>query len=109
MSEWKLHKLPNLCHLFPASTNIIVSNLIQISLLILSLNRLTLAVDDGILCHDAILRWVNLHHLEFYLSHTTTHRKEVTLSDGTVSFAKVGGEENIEQRAGQAFNRISDR
>jgi hypothetical protein len=75
MSERKFDHLSDLSHLLSASTNVIVTNLVEVVLLLVSLNGLALAVDDGILCDDTILRGVDLDNLEFYLSHTTTNDK----------------------------------
>jgi hypothetical protein len=108
MSERKLDHFSDLGHLLSASTNVIVANLVEVVLLLISLNRLALAVNDGILCHDTVLWGIDLDNLEFDLSHTTTDDKEVSLSDRAVCFSEVGGEENIEERTGDTLDGISD-
>ena len=108
MSQRKLNHLTDLRHLLTAATNVIVADLIEIVLLLLALNRLTLAMDDGILSDDAVLWGIHLDHLELYLSHTTADNEKITLSDGSVSFSEVWGQEDVEERASDALNSICD-
>lgn len=42
MAKWELNELSDLCHLFAATTNIIVSNIRQVRLLVFPLNWVTL-------------------------------------------------------------------
>jgi hypothetical protein len=95
-------------HLLSASSNIFVTDLIQVSFLVFTLDGLALAMDDCILGNDAILRRVDLHDFEFHLPHATTDCEEVALSDRSVGLAEVWGKENVEQGAGQALDSISD-
>jgi hypothetical protein len=108
MSERKLDQLTNLRHLFPATTNIIVSNLIQITLFVFSLNGLSFAMDDRVLCNNTKLWRVHLDDLELYLSHSTTACEGIALSDGSVGFAEVRGEEHVKEVAGKAFDGVRD-
>ena len=96
MPERQLDKLANLCHLLAAATNVIVPNLVEVAFLVLALDRLALAVDDGILCDDTELWGIHLYDLELDLSHTSTGGKCVALSYRSVGFAEVWGEENVE-------------
>lgn len=108
MAERKLDQLTNLRHLFPAATNVIVSNLIQVTLFVFSLDGLSFAMDDRILCNNAKLWRIHLDDLELHLSHTTTASEGIALSDGPVGFAEVWGEEDIKQIAGKAFDGVCD-
>jgi hypothetical protein len=71
MSERKLNHLSNLGHLLSASTNVVVANLVEVVLLLVALNGLTLAVNDSILCNNTVLWGIDLDDLELYLPHTT--------------------------------------
>jgi hypothetical protein len=95
--------------LLSASSNVIIPDLVQISFLILALDGLAFAVDDCILCHNTILRRVHLNDLELHLSHTTTDCEKIALSDGSVGFAEVWGEENVEEGTSKTFDGIGDR
>jgi hypothetical protein len=95
--------------LLPASSNVIVSNLVQIPFLIFTLDRFAFAVYDSILCNYAVFWRIHLNDLEFHLSHTTTNSKKIALSDGSVSLTEVRGEENIKKGAGEAFDGIGNR
>ncbi|KAI6757217.1 hypothetical protein HG531_003042 [Fusarium graminearum] len=72
MSERKLNHLSDLGHLLSASTNIVVTDLVEVVLLLVALNGLTLAMNDSILCDDTVLWGVDLDDLELYLPHATT-------------------------------------
>jgi hypothetical protein len=96
VAERKLNHFSDLSHLLAASTNVVIADLIQVVLFLLSLNRFALAVNNGILGHDTIFRRIHLDNLEFNLSHTTTYDKQVSLLDWSVGFAEVWGEENVE-------------
>jgi hypothetical protein len=108
MTERQLDQFTNLSHLLAASTNIIIANLVEVSLLVLSLDGLTLAVNNCVLGNNAVLRRVNLHNLKFDLSHTTSYCEQVTLSDWPVGLTEIGSEVDVEERAGQALDGISD-
>jgi hypothetical protein len=108
MTERQLDQFTDLSHLLAASTNIIVANLVEVALLILSLDGLTLAVNNCVLGNNAVFGRVNLHNLKFDLSHTTSYCEQVTLSDWSVGLAEVGCKVDIEERAGQALDGISD-
>ncbi len=108
MTEGQLDQLSDLRHLFAASTDIIVANLIQVTLLIFSLNRLALSMDDGVLRNNAELWWIDLDNLEFNLPHATTHSEKVALPYRTVCFAEIWGEENVKERACKTLNSIGD-
>jgi hypothetical protein len=108
MSERKLNHLSDLSHLLSTSTNVIIANLVEVVLFLVSLDRLALAVNNGILCDDTILGRIDLNNLEFYLSHTTANDKQVSLANRSVSFSEVGSEENVEQGTGDTLDGISD-
>lgn len=72
------------------------------------MDGLALTVDDGVLCHNTVLWGVNLDNLELDLSHTAAGNEEVTLADGAVGLAEVWGEEDIEQRASEAFDGVGN-
>jgi hypothetical protein len=108
MSQWQLDQLSNLSHLFSAATNVIVADFVEIALFIFTLYWLALAVNDCVLCNDAVLGGINFDNFEFDLSHGSSNCEEIALSDRSVRFAEVWGEEDIEERAGETFNGIGD-
>lgn len=108
VAKGQFDKLTDLSHLFPATTNVIVTDLVEVVLLILALNGLALAVDDGVLRYNTVLWGIHLDNLEFYLPHTTTYCEQVTLADGSVGLTEVGGEENVEEGASDTLDGISD-
>ena len=66
-------------------------------------------MDDGILSDNTVLGRVNLNDLELDLTHTTAHDEQVALAHWPVSLAEVWGEEDVEERASEALDRIRDR
>lgn len=109
MTKRQLDQLTDLSHLLAATTNVVIANLVKVTLLILALNGLALAVDDCVLGNDAILRGVDLDNLKFNLTHTTTYGKQVTLANWAVGLTEVGGEEDVEDGSGQTLNSIGNR
>lgn len=49
MAQGQLDQLTDLCHLLAAATDIVVADLIQVLFLVLTLDWLAFAVDDGVL------------------------------------------------------------
>lgn len=108
MTKGQLDELTDLGHLLPAATDIIVTHLVEVPLFILALDRLALAVNDGVLSNDAVLRRIDLDDLELHLSHTAAYCEEITLSHRPIGFTEVRSEVDVEQRASQAFDGVCD-
>jgi hypothetical protein len=108
MPERQLDHFADLSHLLAATTDIIVADLVEVVLLLIALDGLALAVDDGVLSHNAVLRRVDLDDLELDLPHAATHDEEIALPDGPVGFPEVGSEEDIEQGPRDALDGIGD-
>jgi hypothetical protein len=109
MSQRQLDKLTDLSHLLANTTNVVVADLVEVTLLVLALDGLTFAVDDGVLCDDAKLWGIHLDNLELDLSHATSACEEITLANGSVGLAEVGSEEDVEERASDTLNCVGDR
>jgi hypothetical protein len=103
MTQRQLDQLTDLCHLLSATTDIVITDLVQVALFILPLDRLTLAVDDGILCDNTVLRGIDLNNLELHLSHTSTYCEQVSLFHGSVGFTEVWGEVDVEKGSSQTL------
>jgi hypothetical protein len=108
MTQRQLDQFTDLSHLLAATTNIVITDLVEVALLILSLDWLTLAVNNCVLGNNAVLWRVDLHNLKFDLSHTTSYCEQVTLAHWSVGFAEVGSEVNVEEGAGKTLNGIGN-
>lgn len=108
VTQGKLHHFADLSHLLAAATNVVVTNLVEVVLFFVTLNGVTLAVDDGILGDDTILWGVDFDNLELHLSHATTNNEEVALSQRAVVFKEVVAEVGIEEVAGDALYGIGN-
>lgn len=108
VAQRKLNHLADLSHLLAATTNVVVADLVEVVLLLVALNGLALAVDDGILGDNAVLGGIDLDHLELDLSHTAADDEEVALADGAVGLTEVGGEENVEEGASDALDGVGN-
>lgn len=108
MAQRQLDHFTDLSHLLAAATNIVVSNLVEIVLLLIALDGLALAVDDGVLGDNTVFRRVDVDHLEFDLPHAAADEEEVTLADRPVSLEEVGREKDIEKGAGEALDGVGD-
>ena len=108
MPERQLNHLADLSHLFPAATDIIVTDLIEIVLLLISLNGLALTVDHCILGYYAVLRRVDLVNLELHLPHTTTDDKQVALANWPVCLSEVWRKVDVKEGTSETLNSIGD-
>jgi hypothetical protein len=108
MSKGQLDQFSDLSHLLSAATNVIVSNLVQVSFLIFTLDRVAFAVDDCVLSHNTIFGRIDLDHFELDLSHASSYCEQITLSHWSVGLAEVRGKENVKERACQAFDGIGN-
>jgi hypothetical protein len=108
VSEGQFDEFSDLGHLFPAATDIIISDLVEVTLLILTLDGFTFTVNNCVLSNDTVLGRVDLHHLKFYLPHATTHCEQVTLSHRAVGFTEVWSKENVEQGASETLDGVGD-
>jgi hypothetical protein len=109
VAQWQLYHFTDLSHLLATATNVVITDLVEVILLLIALEGLTLAVNHRILGHNAILWGIDLDNLELNLPHATTDGEEITLSHWPVGLTEVWGEENIEERASDSLNGIGDR
>lgn len=109
MSQWQLYQFSDLCHLLPASTNIVVSNLIQVPFLIFTIEGLAFAVYNGILSNDTMVGWIKLNDFKLNLPHTTPNCKKITHTHRSVGFKEIWLKVNIEERASEALDSVRDR
>ena len=72
-------------HLLAATSNVIITDIVEVGFLVFTLDGITLSVDDGVLGDDTELGRVGLNDLELDCSHTTANEESVALSDGAVS------------------------
>lgn len=94
MTEGEFDHFADLGHLLSASTDVIVPDVGQVGLFVLTLDRLALCVDDGVLGDDAVLGWVGLCDFELYGSSGTTGDERVSFSNrsiGCVCWGKRNG------------------
>ena len=115
MAERQLDELTNLSHLLTTATNIVVTDLVQVGLLILALNRIALCndvnvnsmdvsdiltcMDDGILRNYTEFGGVGLNDLELNSSHAPSDKESITLAHRTVGW-------NKDQNAGGYVNKM---
>jgi hypothetical protein len=108
MSQRQFDHLSDLRHLLSATANIIVANLIQVILLLVTLDRLALTVYDRVLSNDAIFWRVNFDNLELDLSHASAYDEQIALPNWSVCLSEVGSKVNVEEGAGETLNRIGN-
>jgi hypothetical protein len=108
MTERELNHFTNLCHLLSASTDIVVSNVVHL-FLVLTLDGITFTVNDRIGSDNTVGSWIRFYDLEFHRVHGRADQKEITLLDGTVGFEEVGLEVDVKEVSRHAFNGIIER
>ena len=107
MTEGELDHLSDLGHLLPASTDIIIANLLS-GLLILTLNRLTFVEDQSLVADDAPLWGVDIDNLEFDRLSSELGGEAVSLSYGTVSLLEVGYQDILSDVATDSLDGVGE-
>mmetsp|Transcript_53913 Transcript_53913/g.120597 ORF Transcript_53913/g.120597 Transcript_53913/m.120597 type:complete len:265 (+) Transcript_53913:1452-2246(+) len=105
VAQWQLYHLADLAHGFLAAADVVIPHFVQ-PLLILSLHRLTLAMDDSVWGNNHELTRVNAHHLELNWPEPTPHKKEITLACWTVGFQEVWLQVCVEKVPCDALNGV---
>ena len=107
VAKGELDHLADLSHLLAAAADVVVPDVVGL-LLILALDGLALAVDDGVGRDDAVGGGVGLNDLELDGMHGGPDEEQVALLHGTVGLEEVGLEVDVEEVAGDALDGIVD-
>mmetsp|Transcript_34194 Transcript_34194/g.79892 ORF Transcript_34194/g.79892 Transcript_34194/m.79892 type:complete len:235 (+) Transcript_34194:493-1197(+) len=105
MSQRQLDHLSDLGHGFLASTNVIIAHVIQ-ALLIFTLHRLTLAVDDCVWSANDELTWVHTNYLELHRPEASADKEGVALPCWSICLQVVWLQICLEQVASDAFHGV---
>lgn len=108
MTQGQLNHLTDLSHLLAAAANVVVADLIQIVFLLITLDRLAFAVNDGVLGNDAVLWGVDVDHLELNLAHAAANEEEVALTNRPVGLEEIWGKKDVKQGPGEALDSVGD-
>mmetsp|Transcript_28442 Transcript_28442/g.80059 ORF Transcript_28442/g.80059 Transcript_28442/m.80059 type:complete len:454 (-) Transcript_28442:148-1509(-) len=108
VTQRELDHFTNLGHLLSATADIVVPHVVHL-FFVFALDRLSLAVDDGVRGHDAVRGGVRLHDLEFHGVHGGSHQEEVALLDGTVGLEEVGFEVHVKEVSSHALDGVVQR
>jgi hypothetical protein len=101
VTERKLDELTDLSKLLAATSDVVVTNVCEVRLLVLALDGLALGVDDGVLSNDTVLGGIRLDNLELNTPRSSLGEESVALADGAVSLEEVGLEEDVEDVTGK--------
>ena len=108
MTQRQLHHFSNLCHLFIATTNIVISWTVKLFLR-LSLDWFTFIEDKCLVGDGTVLTWLNSNDLELnWFIHSSFHLEAITFSDRTESILKVRNDKSLSDVAGDTFNCVSE-
>ena len=107
MSEGELNHLSNLCHLFSASSDIIVADVIEF-FLVLAINGFSLGVEHGGGCDDTKLFGFCGNDFELYRFEVAADDEEITLLDWSVSVFEVGYEVGFGEVTTDSFDGVSE-
>ena len=88
MPERQFDHLPNGGHLFPAASDVVIAYVVEL-LLVLAVDRLSLGVEEGVRCDDAVLFGLSGDYFELYGLEVAADDEEVSLLDGTVGVLEV--------------------
>jgi len=100
-----LNHLTDLSHLLPATSDVVVSDVVH-ALLLLPLHWLSLAVDDGVRGNDTVGGRISLHDLELDGVHGLADEEKVALLDGAVSLEEVGLEIDVEKVSSNTLDSV---
>merc|ERR1719352_223940 len=107
--EWKFHHLLEGGQLLPATSDVVVTDGVQRVLLILSLHRLSLAVDHRVRGDNAVWRRVRLNYLELNSPHASPDDEVIPLVDWPVRLKEVGLQVNLKPVPCQTLHTVVDR
>merc|ERR1719379_2169000 len=106
--ERQLDHFADLGHLLLAPADVVVPDIVKL-LLVLTLDRFALAVNDGVGRDNAELTRVNADHLELDRAEPKPREEAVTLAHRAVRFLEIRLEVRIEDVARDAFDGVVER
>ena len=107
-AERQLDQLAAVLQLLADAADVVVADVVHL-LLVLALDRLALAVDHRVGRDDAVVLGVGLDHLELDRAHPAADEEEVVLAHRAVGLEEVRLEEDVEEVARHALDRVVDR
>jgi len=105
VSQRELNHFSDGGHLFPASTDIIITHIIQL-FLVFTVDRLSLRVKHSIRCDNTELFGLCRDDLELHRLEIAANQEKVALLDGPVCVFEVGDEVGFGEIALDALNSI---
>jgi hypothetical protein len=107
VAQRQLDELADLRELLAAAADVVIADVVH-RLFVLAVDRVALAVDDGVRRDDAARLRVGLNDLELDLAHAALAGEEVALVDRAVGLHEVRLEEDLEEVAGDALDCVID-
>ena len=108
MPEWQFDHLSDGSHLLSASSNIIISNIIQL-FLIFSVDWLSLCVEHSIRSHNTEFLGLSCDNLELNWLEIASDNEKVSFLDGSVGILEVWNEESFCEVSCNSFNGVLER
>mmetsp|Transcript_4701 Transcript_4701/g.7322 ORF Transcript_4701/g.7322 Transcript_4701/m.7322 type:complete len:212 (+) Transcript_4701:1611-2246(+) len=108
MTKRQLNHFTDLCHLFAASTDIVVTDIVHL-LFILALDGVSLAMNDGIGRNNAVGTGICFDDFELHRMHGGSDQEQVALLDGTVRLQEVWLQVDIKEISGHSLNGVVKR
>mmetsp|Transcript_62640 Transcript_62640/g.175079 ORF Transcript_62640/g.175079 Transcript_62640/m.175079 type:complete len:229 (+) Transcript_62640:1885-2571(+) len=108
MAQRELDHLSDLGHLLSTATNVIVTYVVHL-LLVLTFDGVTLAMDDGVGRHDHELAGVHADNLELNRPEAAAHQEEIALAGRPVGLQEVRLQVRVEEVPGDALDGVVER
>merc|ERR1719454_660907 len=105
VAERELDELADVAELLADAADVVVADVVHL-LLVLALDRLALAVDHRVGRDDAVVLGVGLDHLELDRAHPAADEEEDVLAHRAVGLEEVRLEEDVEEVARHALDRV---
>jgi len=103
MSEGKLDHLTNFGELLSHTTNIVISDIFGL-LLVITVDGITFIEECGLRRDNTVLGRVHVDDLELDGAETTTNNECISLLDRSVTILEVGNEISLRDTTRDAFN-----
>ena len=108
MAKRQFDHFLNLSQLLTNTTNVVISDIIDVLFLLFALDRSSFAVDNSVGSNDTNGRGIAIDNLEFNGSHRSSDAEHISLVNWTVSFQEVRLEEYFKYIACKSLDSVVD-
>ena len=105
MSEWKLDHFSDGCHLFPATSDVIVADVVEL-FFVFPVDGLSFSIEHGVGCNDTEFFGLSGDNFELDGLEVASDDEEVSLLDGAVGILEVRDQVGFCEVTGNALDGV---